>query len=205
MSKELHYMSMAGPAAAESLAKAADTLAAKRQSATNDYFKTAHGGGDYSKGEYTRVAFKSEADVQRFISDMASQGISAVATPFRVQGQYLAELPNTTADGRSSSSVLSEFSTRSYVQYDANPRVDQSQRNRDYQTDGLANEFLMSSEFGQLLHTITEVNETLGAGKYGEHSNKDIFNTPLFHDGSASPVVDSGRAYRYDGRKSSKR
>ena len=201
MSSELHYMAMAGTAASESLAKAADTLAAKRQGATHEYFAQAHrkseGTEFYSKDSYTRIAFKSSADANRFISDMASQGISAVATPFRVHGQYLAELPSKMADGRSSSDVLRDFSARSYVKYDANPRVDQPQRERDYQIGGLADEFLMSSEFGQFLHTVSEVNSVLGAGKYGEQSNKDIFKTPLYHDGydgSASPVVDSGRA-----------
>ncbi len=207
MSSELHYMSMAGSAASESLAKAADILAAKRQKSTYTYFANAHrtasGTEFYSRDEYTRVAFKSDADAKRFISDMASQGISAVATPFRVQGQYLAELPNTMADGRSSADVLKDFGARSYVKYDTNPRVDQSQRDRDYNTDVIADEFLMSSEFGQLLHSFAEVNNVLGAGKYGENSNKTIFNTPLSHDGSANsvlgsgtanPIVDSGRA-----------
>ena len=195
MSGELHYMSQAGTAASEALAKAADVLAAKRQNQTNSYFASAHGNSNsYSSADYARVAFKSQADAQRFIADMASQGISAVATPFRVQGQYLAELPKTMGDGRSAANVLQDFSARSYVEYSTNPRVDQTQRDRDYQTETIATEFLMSSEFGQLLHTITEVNETLGAGKYGEQSNKNIFNTPLYHDGSASPIVDSGRA-----------
>lgn len=194
MSSELHYMAQAGTVASESLAKAADVLAAKRQNRTNDYFATAHGNtSSYSSADYTRVAFKTKADAERFIADMASQRISAVAMPVKVEGQYLAELPKTMDDGRSAAAVLQEFSARSYVEY-SSPRVDQPERNREYRSTGLVDEFLMSNEVGQLIHTISQVSDTLGAGKYGEHSNKDVFNTPLYHDGTANPIVDTGRA-----------
>ena len=93
-------------------AKVINTFNEKLETEKNNWFANAHGDPEnYNKSDYTRVAFKSETAAKQFMQSMSEQGVNAVAPTFKINGQYLCEIPKSNADGLSSSSLIDTFSS----------------------------------------------------------------------------------------------
>lgn len=161
----------------------------------DDMFRQAHGyenPQDYDKNAYTRVAFKSKSEIELFVQDMQSQGISAVGMPFRLNGQYIAEIPVKQEDGRSGAEVIEDFRARCYVdtQDEAQAAYERVPQNANI-GDGLADALVVNhlESLGTAIHKIQEVAYYLGANQYGQSSNNDIFNSSININGEAAPSV----------------
>ena len=179
--------------------KAMDAFAVHYNERKDEMFSQAHGLSDahgYDKHDYARVAFKSKSEIELFMQDMQSQGISAVGMPFKLNGQYIAEIPRTQEDGRSASDVIEDFKSRSYT----SPQDEaQTAFEREYQNDSGAGESVADvlvvnhlDTVGVAIHKVQEAYTVLNS--YGYSTNKEIFNSGLNSDGNADPYANTGKA-----------
>ena len=165
-----------------------------------EWFSSAHGlsdSSDYNRGDYQRIAFRKKGDVSSFVQDMKSQGVDVVATPFKLHGQYIAEIPTVQNDGRNAGEVILDFQNR----YDISP---QQEAQQEYEKkplhsnigDGLADVLLVNhlDTLGTAIHQFQNFASQLGNTQYGQTSNRDIFRSSLDSFGEASPELHSGKA-----------
>lgn len=165
-----------------------------------EWFSNAHGlsnASEYDRSSYKRVAFSRQSDVNRFVQDMQSQGVDVVATPFKLYGQYIAEISASQEDGRQAAEVIEDFKMR----YDITP---EEERRQEYEPqplhsgigDGLADVLLVNhlDTLGTAIHKYQEISTMLGSGQYGQTSNQDIFRSHLDEMGEANPQLRSGKA-----------
>lgn len=165
-----------------------------------EWFSSAHGlsdSSDYNRGDYQRIAFRKKGDVSSFVQDMKSQGVDVVATPFKLHGQYIAEIPTVQNDGRKAGEVILDFQNR----YDISP---QQEAQQEYEKkplhsnigDGLADVLLVNhlDTLGTAIHQFQNFASQLGNTQYGQTSNRDIFRSSLDSFGEASPELHSGKA-----------
>lgn len=166
----------------------------------DEYFSQAHGfssTAEYNKHDYTRVAFKSKSEIELFMQDMQSQGISAVGMPFQLNGQYIAEIPAQYEDGRTASEIIDDFQARSYTKaqsenLSAYERVPQNVDVGSDIADALVVNHLDS--LGATIHKVQQLSDFFGVGQYGQTSNDDIFNSGLNAQGAADPYINSGNS-----------
>ena len=181
--------------------RAVNSFAQAYNKNTTEWFSKAHGIDDarnYNQSDYHRVAFKSHSDAHRFMADMQAQGIDVVATPFKINGQYVAEIKQTQADGKNADSIISDFSQRCFV---TPQEVQQPSMASD--TSRQANQAFGASIFssivlnnlgtaGEFVHIMDRLASVSGTNQYGNTSNSDIFNSRIGANGEANPTVNAG-------------
>lgn len=197
---ELDYLGKSADALGTDFTRAALNLFAEQYNKGKDeWFSEAHALGEheYDKSSYKRVGFHCREDMALFVQDMREQGIDVVATPFQLNGQYLAEISVVQDDGRNADDVIEDFKSRTY----AEPQAEQQQgyerafQQHDY-TEGVM-DFLVTNHLdslGTAIHKIQQASVLFGEGQYGQTSNDDIFHSGLTPDGSADPTLSSGNS-----------
>lgn len=180
---------------------AMDLFAQSYNKEKDNYFAAAHGianSDDYHKEDYQRVAFHSSSDAARFVQDMKQQGIEVAAAPFKLNGQYVAEIAVQQNDGRQSADIIEDFKNR----YDIEPQEEKQQAfeqkpANNHFGEGLADTLVINhlDTLGVAIHKVHEISQNVfGEGQYGQTSNQDIFRSGLNADGEANPVLNSGHA-----------
>ena len=109
---ELDYLGKSADALGTDFTRAALNLFAEQYNKGKDeWFSEAHALGEheYDKSSYKRVGFHCREDMALFVQDMREQGIDVVATPFQLNGQYLAEISVVQDDGRNADDVIEDF------------------------------------------------------------------------------------------------
>jgi hypothetical protein len=166
----------------------------------DEMFSQAHGMSspdEYNKHDFTRVAFKSKAEIELFIQDMQNQGISAVGMPFKLNGQYIAEIPVTHNDGRNSAEIIADFKARTYIEpHDEEPTAYEYSPMQNRVGEDIADVLVVNhlESLGTAIHKTQEVLNFFGANQYGQTSNQEIFNSELHINGEANPSISSGRS-----------
>lgn len=199
---ELSYMGDELGRSADNISKEILGVFAKTYNkGVDEWFDKAHNSSElnqYDASDYRRVAFSNESDIQRFMLDMQEQGIDVVATPFKLNGQYIAEIENTQEDGRSADEVIEDFSSRTFVEpTEVNQQAYEGDNLQQSNVRQLADVMLVNhlDTLGTVIHKIEQVSDFFDTN-YGQNSNTDIFKTSLSANGEAQSnlTVDAGGA-----------
>ena len=194
-------------------AKVLNSFNEKLEIEKNNWFANAHGDPDnYNKSDYTRVAFKSETAAKQFMQSMREQGIKAVAPTFRINGQYLCEIPKNNENGITSTSLIEDFNaTYDFKTYDEKTyqkAVEQSctdyihEHYNDHSTSQAIAGFMQANiwnemdELGTVIGKVTALTQMAQQAEnkianykphsnYGLFSNTEIFDTRLTPDGKS--------------------
>lgn len=158
----------------------------------DDFFSKAHDSSainPYDANDYERVAFKSKNDINQFMADMQEQGIDVAVTPFKVNGQYMAEIRSVQEDGRKASDIIEDFESRTFVE-PQQAKEEQVNENYNNQPSQLLDVMVVNhlDTLGRAIHGIGNAMERVEkfTDQYGQHSNQQIFQTALDEHGNAS-------------------
>lgn len=179
--------------------KAMDAFAIHYNERKDEMFSQAHGNSDvhdYDRHNYARVAFKDKSEIELFMQDMQSQGISAVGMPFKLNGQYVAEIPVVQEDGRKADEVIEDFRSRTYIdtQSETSTAYERTPQ-RDIETSESIMDALVVNhldEVGVAIHKVQQAYSTLTS--YGYLANDNIYRSGLNSEGDANPYVNTGKA-----------
>ena len=177
--------------------------------------------GNYDPSKYTRVAFRTKSDAAAFAQSMREQGVDAVVTPIKLNGQYLAEIPRhneipmmpeegkPAPDGNtpayrmktvSAQELIEDFKQNYLTQVEEVHQVEAEARevaplDRERTMKAITSYLDELGEFiyvNDYIKNIFEVNRFGIDSRSGDDPNRAMFKQALGINGEASPTLHAG-------------
>lgn len=160
----------------------------ERSNANKDYVNL-----DYKPEDYNRFAFSKKDEFNSFVSEMQYNQVSYTASPVKINGEYLVEVPKTEAVQK----VINEFQSYTNIEIEKPKQDDYTARVRNYETMKSLDDYLLwdnMDEAGAIVKKakhITHMIETYSGTSIGFN---DVLKSTLTGSGNANPVLETGRA-----------